>query len=90
MLVPMAGALKVGLACIAILSIAYVLVSPDLDEVDGVLLAGRLAKARRILSRLSAGLLPVFSTARRYFATTRARLDLPKPPFSDLLCTRLC
>ena len=86
----MGGGLKVALACVVILSVAYVLISPDWDEMDGVLRSGCPAKARRILSRLSPGPLPVFSTARRYLTTVLAHLALPKPCFSDLLCTRLC
>ena len=86
----MARAFKVALVCVAIVSVAYVLISPDLDEVDGILRVRYLVKTSATLVRASVGRLPVLSTHLRYFATTLALLHLDKAAFADLTCARRC
>ena len=86
----MPQALKIAVACVAIVSVAYVLISPVLDEMDGILRARHLVKTSATLVGASVGQPAVFSTLLRYFTATLALLHLDKPALSDLTCTRLC
>ena len=86
----MPRAFKVALTCVAIISVAYVLISPDLDEVDGILRVRYLIKDSATLICASAGRIPVFSTHLRYFTTTLVLLHLDKPAFVDLTSARRC
>ncbi len=87
----MPQALKIAVACVAIVSVAYVLISPELDEMDSILRARHLVKTTATLVGASVGRPAVFSTPLlRYFTATLALLHLDKPALSDLTCTRLC
>lgn len=87
---PVLRAVKIALAFVAVMSVAYVLISPDLDEVDGILRAQQIAKTSTTLAYASEEWLPIFNTHLRYFAATSALLQLDKPALSDLICARLC
>ena len=86
----MPQALKIAVACVAIVSVAYVLITPELDEMDSILRARHLVKTTATLVGASVGRPAVFSTLLRYFTATLALLHLDKPALSDLTCTRLC
>jgi hypothetical protein len=83
----MPRALKVALTCVAIVSVASVLISPDL-EADGVLPVLNLISDSATLVRASAGRL--LGTHRRYLTSPLVLLYLDKPAFVDLTCARRC
>jgi hypothetical protein len=81
---------KVALAFVTLMSVAYVLVSPDLNEMDSILRTPHLGKTSTAVAHASVGQLPVSNTHLCCFAAASAFLHRYKPLLSDLTCTRLC
>ena len=82
----MPKAAKVALVCIAVISVAYVLISPDLDEMECVVRLRQLGKEATPLTR----------TRKDPTSAVRARLPYPMPrsvllyPDQPLLLDLIC
>ena len=82
----MPRAVKVALVCIAIISVAYVLVSPDLDEMECVVRLRQLGKEATPLTRT-----PKDPTSAVPYSMPRSVLLYPDQPLLlDLICSRRC
>lgn len=86
----MRRAAKVALVCIAIISVAYVLISPDLDEMECVVRVRHLAKTAATLIRAPKDPLSVFGVRRPYPAPPSVILHPDQLLLLDLICSRLC
>jgi hypothetical protein len=83
-------AAKLALICIAIISVAYVLITPDLDEMECVVRVRQLGKEATPLTRTPKD--PTSALRVRLpYSTPRSVLLFPDQPLLlDLVCSRLC
>jgi len=83
-------AVKVALVCIAIISVAYVLVSPDLDEMECVVRVRRLGKEATPLTRTPKDPTSAVRARPPYSVPPSFLLYPDQPLLLDLICSRLC
>jgi len=83
-------ATKVALVCIAIISVAYVLISPDLDEMECVVRVRQLGKEATPLPRNPKDPSSVLRARLPYSAPPSVLLHPDQPLLLDLICSRLC
>lgn len=86
----MPKAAKVALICIAIISVAYVLISPDLDEMECVVRLRQLGKEATPLTRIPKYPTSAVRTRLLYSAPPSVFLAPDQPLLLDLICSRLC
>jgi hypothetical protein len=83
-------AAKVALVCIAIISVASVLISPDLDEMECVVRVRQLGKEATPLTRTPKDAPSAVRARLPYFAPRSVHLYPDEPLLLDLNCCRLC
>jgi hypothetical protein len=82
---------KIVLVLIAILSITYVLITPDLtDDVDGILRPSHTAKAKRIASAALAETPIAVASPLRLSTPRSAAQRLSASEVFDLICVCRC
>jgi hypothetical protein len=83
-------AAKTALVCIAIISVAYVLVSPDLDEMECVVHIRQLGKTATTLAHAPKDPSSAFRARLPYSAPPSILLHPDQLLLLDLICSRLC
>jgi hypothetical protein len=83
-------AAKIALVCIAIVSVAYVLISPDLDEMECIVRVRQLGKTKTVLVHAPKNLLSAFRARLSRSAPPSVLLHQDQPFLLDLICSRLC
>jgi hypothetical protein len=83
-------AAKVALVCIAIISVAYVLISPDLDELECVVRVRQSGKTATALARTPKEPPLAFRVDLPFIAPPSVLPHPGQPLLLDLICSRLC